>query len=149
MDYEPIRAGLAASVPMVGFLGIELIEVGPGRGIARLPDDPRIQNHVKAQHAAGLFAVAETASGAAMVGALFQHLAGATPLAKSAEIQYQRLARGPITATATLPLDQVDAIVAALQSSGRAEFTIAVAMTDADDKAVAAMSVRWHVAKRA
>lgn len=148
MDYEPIRKALAGAVPMVGHIGIDVTEVGPGRGVAVLPDDPRIHNHVQAQHAAGLFAVAETASGAAMTGALFQHLAGATPLAKGASISYRRLARGPITATAELPPEEAARIIDALASAGKAEFAIDVALTNAEGKDVAKMTVEWHVAKR-
>lgn len=148
MDYEPIRKALAGAVPMVGHIGIEVVEVGPGRGVARLPDDPRILNHVQAQHAAGLFAVAETASGAAMTGALFQHLANATPLAKNATISYMRLARGPITATAELSEAEAARIIEVLGAEGKAEFAIDVAMTNAEGKDVAKMTVQWHVAKR-
>ena len=148
MGYEPIRKALAAAVPMVGHIGIEVTEVGPGRGVAVLPDDPRILNHVGAQHAAGLFAVAETASGAAMTGALFQHLAGATPLAKGASISYLRLGRGAITATAELPEAEAARIIETLAAKGKAEFAIDVALTNPEGKDVARMTVDWHVAKR-
>ena len=107
-----------SAVPMVKYLGLEVVEVGPGRGIVRLPDKPELLNHVKSQHAAGLFAAAETASGAAMTGALADKMAGMTPLAKSAEIAYKRLAKGPVTATATLSED-ADAIGNASRPTGR------------------------------
>ena len=81
MDYEAIKAGLAKVVPMNTHLGLELLEVGDGRGAVRLPNDARMLNHVGSQHAAGLFAAGEFASGAAMTGALAAHLANATPLA--------------------------------------------------------------------
>ena len=68
-DYEMLRNVLGQAVPMVKYLGLEIVEVGPGRGVVRLPDKPELSNHVKSQHAAGLFAAAETASGAAMTGA--------------------------------------------------------------------------------
>ena len=149
MQYEGLRNALTTAVPMVGHIGIEIIELRTGHAVARLPDDARLRNHVGSQHAAGLFALAETASGAAMASTLMQHLANATPLAKSAEIQYKRLARGPVTATATLDQDVAARIIAALEAEGRAQFSIAVAMADSEGRDVAAMTVQWHVARRA
>ncbi len=49
MDYEPIRAGLAKTVPLNTYLGLEIVEVAADRGVVRLPDDPRLQNHVASQ----------------------------------------------------------------------------------------------------
>ena len=147
-DYEMLRNVLGAAVPMVKYLGLEVVEVGPGRGVVRLPDKPELLNHVRSQHAAGLFAAAETASGAAMTGALADNLAGMTPLAKSAEISYRRLAKGTITATGVLSED-ADAIAARIANDGKAEFDANVELTDESGQVVATMTVRWHVSKRA
>jgi len=148
MDYEAIRAGLAKTVPLNTYLGLEIVEVAADRGIVRLPDDPRLQNHVASQHAAGLFAAGEAASGAAMVGALVEHLANVTPLAASASISYRKLARGPILATARLS-EAAAPIVERLNADGRAEFDAEVEFTDAAAVVVATMTVRWNVKKRA
>ncbi|MBI5288325.1 MAG: DUF4442 domain-containing protein [Chloroflexi bacterium] len=147
MDYDMLKAGLANAVPLNKHLGLEIVEVGPGRGVVRLPDDPHLLNHVQSQHAAGLFAAAEAASGAAMVGALAERLAGMTPLAAGAEISYRRLAKGPITATASLSEDAA-AIAARLDADGKAEFVANVDLADEQGRTVAAMIVRWHVSKR-
>lgn len=143
-----LKAALGNAVPMVKYLGLEIVEVGPGRGVVRLPDKPEILNHVKSQHAAGLFAAGETASGAAMTGALADKMAGMTPLAKGAEISYKRLGKGPITATATLSEDATE-IGRRLDSDGKAEFEANIEMTDEAGTLVATMSVLWHVSKRA
>jgi acyl-coenzyme A thioesterase PaaI-like protein len=137
---------LAAAVPMVKYLGLEVVEVGPGRGIVRLPDRPELLNHVKSQHAAGLFAAGETASGAAMTGALADHLGGMTPLAKGAEIAYKRIARGPVTATGRLSED-AEEIRRRIEADGTAEFEANVKMTDGEGQLVATMTVLWHVAR--
>jgi acyl-coenzyme A thioesterase PaaI-like protein len=133
---------------MVKYLGLEVVEVGPGRGVVRLPDKPELLNHVRSQHAAGLFAAAETASGAAMTGALADSLAGMTPLAKSAEISYKRLAKGTITATGVLSED-VGAITKRIADDGKAEFDANVELQDESGQVVGTMTVRWHVSKRA
>lgn len=148
MDYEGIKAGLSKAVPMNTYLGLELLEVGNGHGVVRLPNDPRMLNHVGSQHAAGLFAAAEFASGAAMTGALAAHLANATPLAAGASIQYKKLAKGPILATARLA-ETADAIAARLTADGRAEFNAEIDLTDEQNVTVATMTVQWHVRKRA
>jgi acyl-coenzyme A thioesterase PaaI-like protein len=53
MDYEAIKGGLTAAIPYNGHLGLEVVDVGPGRGGVRLPDDERLRNHVGTQHAGG------------------------------------------------------------------------------------------------
>ena len=147
MDYEAIKAGLAKVVPMNTHLGLELLEVGDGRGVVRLPDDARMRNHVGSPHAAGLFAAGEFASGAAMTGALAAHLANATPLAAAASIMYKKLAKGPVTATARLS-EAAAAIAERLTADGRAEFAAEIEMTDEQGQTVATMTVQWHVRQR-
>ena len=58
-------------------------------------------NHVGSQHAGALFSAGEAASGGAFVGAFAEHMGAITPLARSAQIAYLKLAKGPITATGT------------------------------------------------
>ena len=73
----------------------------PRRG-ACCPRTDHLHNHVGSQHAGALFSAGEAASGAAFVGAFAERLGDITPLARSAEITYLKLAKGPITATGTL-----------------------------------------------
>ena len=148
MDYEAVRAGLEQAIPFNTHVGLEFVEVGDGLGVVRLPDADHLKNHVGSQHAGGLFSAAEAASGAAFVGAFAEHMAGITPLAKGAEISYLKLARGRITATATLTEDRAQ-LVEKLESDGRIEFPVAVEMTDDEGLKVAEMTVHWHVKKNA
>jgi acyl-coenzyme A thioesterase PaaI-like protein len=144
VDFEALRAGLGGAIPYNGHLGLELLEVGPGRGVVKLPDSAALHNHVGTQHAGGLFSAGEFASGGAFMGAFAEHMANLTPLARSAQIDYRKLARGPITATGTLSGD-VGELLAAIERDGRAEFPVEVEMTDAEGNVVAAMTVHWHV----
>ena len=146
MDYEAIRGGLTAAIPYNAHLGLEVVDVGPGRGVVRLPDDERLLNHVGTQHAGGLFSAAEAASGAAFVGAFAEKLGEITPLARSASIQYVALARGPITATATLEEDAA-ALLERLDADGKVQFPVQVELTDEQDATVAEVTVDWHVRK--
>jgi acyl-coenzyme A thioesterase PaaI-like protein len=148
MDYEAIKGGLTAAIPYNAHLGLEVVDVGPGRGVVRLPDDERLRNHVGTQHAGGLFSAAEAASGAAFVGAFAEKLGEITPLARSASIQYVALARGPITATATLEGDAA-ALLERLDAEGKVSFPVEVTLTDGEGVTVATATVQWHVRKNA
>lgn len=72
--------------------------MGPGTATIRLPDDPRLSNHVGSQHAGGLFTAAEAASGGAFISVFADRMAEIRPLARSAGIEYEKLAKGPIDA---------------------------------------------------
>ena len=113
-----------------------------------LPDGEHLHNHVGSQHAGGLFSAGEAASGGAFLGAFAEHLGGLTPLAKSASIDYRKIARGPIKAVGTLDAD-VDELLGKIEADGRAEFPIEVEMTDGDGNVVATMTVHWHVRRNA
>jgi uncharacterized protein (TIGR00369 family) len=144
IDFEAVRAGLEQAIPFNRYLGLEVVDVGEGSGSVRLPDDERLHNHVGSQHAGALFSVAEAASGAAFVGAFAERMGEITPLAKSAQIDYRKLAKGPIVATGTLG-EEKSALLERLDADGRVVFTIAVSLKDGDDVEVAAMTVEWHV----
>jgi acyl-coenzyme A thioesterase PaaI-like protein len=144
MDFEAVRAGLEQAIPFNRHLGLEVVDVADGRGSVLLPDDEALRNHVGSQHAGGLFAAAEAASGAAFVGAFAERMGEITPLAKAARIEYAKLAKGPITATATLDEDKT-ALLERLDSDGRVEFPVSVTLTDGSGTDVASVVVDWHV----
>jgi acyl-coenzyme A thioesterase PaaI-like protein len=144
MDYDAIRAGLQSAVPYNVHLGLEVAEVGPGRGVVTLPDVAEIRNHVGSQHAGALFSAGEAASGAAFVGAFAERLGDVTALAQAAEISYRKLASGVITATGTLDTDGAE-LLATLEEDGVARFSVGVELTNAVGDVVAEMTVRWHV----
>jgi len=146
VDYDAIRSGLQQAVPFNGYLGLEVLEVGDGFGVVRLPEGEHLRNHVGSQHAGALFSVAEAASGVAMVGAFADHIRTVTPLVKSAEIRYQKIALGPITASARLA-EPPGAVLERVQREGRSEFRVQVDLADASGTKVAEVVVSW-VARR-
>ena len=95
MDYEAVRAGMQQAIPYNNHLGLEVVEVADGRGVVRLPESDSLLNHVASQHAGALFSAGEAASGAAFVGGFAEQMGSLTPLARSASIEYRKLARGP------------------------------------------------------
>ncbi len=144
VDFDAIAKGMSMAVPFVGFLGIEILEVSPGEATALLPGRGELKNHVGSQHAGALFSVAETASGAAFVGAFAVRMGDVTPLAAAAEITYEKIANGPITAVGKLGMDAAEAL-ATLDADGKVQFPCHVELSDEKGNRVATATVQWHV----
>jgi uncharacterized protein (TIGR00369 family) len=148
VDFDAVAKGMAVAVPYIAHIGIEVTEMSDGAATAVLPDRPELHNHVGSQHAGALFGVAETASGAAFVGAFAARMGDVTPLARSAEISYLKVARGPIEAKAKLGMPAAEAL-AKLDADGRVDFSVGVEMTDAEGAVVATATVDWNVRLKA
>jgi uncharacterized protein (TIGR00369 family) len=148
IDFDAVAKGMAVAVPYISHMGIEVTEMSEGAATAVLPDRPELHNHVGSQHAGALFGVAETASGAAFVGAFAIRMGDVTPLARSAEIAYVKVARGPVEAKAklTMPADEA---LATLDKDGRVDFSVEVEMTDGEGDVVATATVDWNVRLKA
>jgi len=143
-DFDAIAQGMTQAVPFARHLGLEITSVSEGEAVVRLPDRPELTNHVGSQHAGALFTLAETASGAAFVGAFAERLGEVTPLARQAEISYEKIAKGTIDATAKLGIDKDEAL-ATLDAEGKVEFPCEVTLADESGLQVASATVRWHV----
>ena len=145
-DFELIAKGMSEVVPFVGYLELQVEEISAGEATAVLPDRPELRNHVGSQHAGALFSVAETASGAAFVGAFADRMGEVRPLARSAEISYDKVAQGEVTARAKLGVP-ADEALAKLDGDGVVEFPCTVELSDAAGETVATATVHWHVRK--
>src|SRR6201992_1029387 len=144
VDLDLIAKSMGTAVPYIGHMGIEVTAMDVGEATALLPDRPELHTHVGSQHAGALFGVAETASGAAFVGAFAARMGDLTPLARSAEIAYAKVARGPIEAKARLGMPAAEAL-AKLDADRRVDFSVEVEMTDAEGLVVATATVDWNV----
>jgi uncharacterized protein (TIGR00369 family) len=129
-------------------MGIEVTEMSEGAATAVLPDRAELHNHVGSQHAGALFGVAETASGAAFVGAFAVRMGDVTPLARSAQISYVKVARGQVEAKAKLGVPAAEAL-ATLDQDGRVDFSVEVELTDGEGDVVATATVDWNVRLKA
>jgi uncharacterized protein (TIGR00369 family) len=143
-DFDAIAQGMTQAVPFAGHLGLRITNIGEGDSVVLLPERSELTNHVGSQHAGALFTLAETASGAAFVGAFAERLGDVTPLAASAEISYEKIAKGQIEATAKLGIAKDEAL-ATLDAEGKVEFPCEVVLKDAEDRQVATATVHWHV----
>ena len=143
-DFDAIAQGMTQAVPFAGYLGLEITSVAAGEAVVVLPERTDLTNHVGSQHAGALFTAAETASGAAFVGAFAERMSEVTPLARSAEISYEKIAKGPIEAKASLGVDTSDAL-ATLDAEGKVVFPCEIELTDSTGQRVATATVQWHV----
>ncbi|WP_299030586.1 DUF4442 domain-containing protein [uncultured Sulfitobacter sp.] len=142
--YEMIKAHLGQSVPYATHTGVELIEVGDGIATARLDQRSETENHIKGQHAGAMFTLGETASGAAVAGALAPVILQMRPVAAIAEITYRKFAQGTLTATARTSRSGPE-LMAEIEAEGKVAFEVAIDIRDSVDETVVEMMVNWYV----
>ena len=143
MDFEALKAGLVAAVPFNSTIGIEYAELTAERAVLRLPERTDLHNHVGGPHAGAMFSLGEAASGGVVIANFAELMGSVTPLAKSAEIAYRKVAMGDVTATAELQRAKAD-VLADLEANGKAEFDVGITIADAT-QTTAEMTVRWHL----
>ncbi|MFE6668548.1 DUF4442 domain-containing protein [Streptomyces sp. NPDC057697] len=133
---------LVATVPMARTLNLEFLETTADRAVVRLPDQAEYHNHIGGPHAGAMFTLAESASGAIVIAAFGDQLSRAVPLAVKAEIGYKKLAKGVVTATATLGRTVAE-VVAELDAGERPEFPVAIEIRREDGAVTGEMTVVW------
>jgi acyl-coenzyme A thioesterase PaaI-like protein len=141
-DTSWVGAAMQQGVPWVRATGIEFGEISAERAVAHLPDAPELHNHVGGPHAAMIFGLGDTASGAVGLAAFAAAGERATPLVVRAEVDYLRLARGPLTAEAVLDRPAAD-VLAELDAGQRPEFAVRVTVTDGEGRETSRMTVVW------
>ena len=144
--FEMIKSHLSAAVPFANTVGVTLSEIGPGHASASLAQRKETSNHIDTQHAGAMFTLGEAVSGAALAGALAPEILTLRPVAAGAQIEYVKIAKGTLTATATTARP-AEALLAELKDVGKVAFDVTVEICDADGDAVARMRVSWHVRK--
>ncbi|MEE1768251.1 DUF4442 domain-containing protein [Streptomyces sp. JV185] len=133
---------LVATVPMARTLNLEFLETTAERAVVRLPDQAEYHNHIGGPHAGAMFTLAESASGAIVIAAFGDQMSRAVPLAVKAEIGYKKLAKGVVTATATLGRPVAE-VIAELDAGRRPEFPVAIEIRRADGAVTGEMTVVW------
>jgi acyl-coenzyme A thioesterase PaaI-like protein len=147
IDSRQVAAGLLEAVPFARTLGIEFVEVAPEaeggvRAVVRLPDVPEHHNHVGGPHAGAMFTLGETASGAVVLAAFGQVLDRVVPLAVTASIRYQKIALGPVLATARLGRTPAE-VLAELDAGQRPEFPVDVEIRTEDGTVTSQLTAIW------
>ncbi|GAA1249554.1 DUF4442 domain-containing protein [Pseudonocardia aurantiaca] len=137
-----VGSAMQQSVPWVKSAGVEFGETTPERAVAHLPDAAEVHNHVGGPHAAMIFGLGETASGALSLAAFGATMERATPLVVRSEVHYLKFARGPLSAEAVLDRPAAD-VLAELDEGKRPEFAVDVTITDASGRETTRMTVVW------
>ncbi len=142
MDFKTLVAQMPTVVPMVGTLELEFLDLAPQRVLLRLPDKPEYRNHVGGPHAGAMFTLAETATGAIVLGNFGMLVDRATPLPVDASIRFKKIAMGPMYAEALMH-DTPESIVARLDAGERPEFRIDVILSTEDWTVTGEASFLW------
>ncbi|MCL2554864.1 MAG: DUF4442 domain-containing protein [Actinomycetia bacterium] len=133
---------MAATVPMARTLNLDYTETTAERAVVVLPDQPEYRNHVGGPHAGAMFTLAESASGAVVLGAFGDQLGRAVPLPVRCELAWTKLAKGPVTATAVLGRPAAE-VVAELDAGQRPEFPVEVSVRREDGAETSHMTIVW------
>jgi hypothetical protein len=89
-----------------------------------------------------MFTLGESATGAVVIGSFADLMGRFTPLAAGAQIRYRALAKGPVTAEATLARPAAE-VRAELESAGKARFDVDVVIRDEAGTTTGEMTVSW------
>ena len=135
---EEATAGMHALIPIVGAMGIRIIDAGPGRATVELPAGPN-GNHFGVLYAGSLFTAAEVLGGIIPQASFdFQgELVGFVPLVKKAEISYVRPGMGDVRASATVAAEEIERVRQEALENGKAEFVIEAEIVDGNGTVVA------------
>ena len=134
-NLDELTAGIHALIPILGKMGVTIVDASHGRAAAVLPAGPNV-NHFGTTYAGSLFTVAEMLGG--IIGFhSFSGLEGFVPLVKSLDIQFKRPATTDVTATTTLSDEEIVRIETEALATGRAQFVLEAEVTDADGVVVA------------
>ena len=143
-DFEAIAAGMTRRCRSPASSASRSPRIEEGEATVVLPERDELTNHVGSQHAGSLFTRRRERLGRSLRRRLPRAHGRVTPLARSAEIAYEKIAKGPITASAKLGIAKDEAL-ATLDRDGKVEFPCDVVLSDAAGTQVATATVRWHV----
>ncbi|GGY52175.1 YiiD C-terminal domain-containing protein [Parvularcula lutaonensis] len=144
--YDQIREQLSKMVPFARYTGVVIDEITAEKATCHLDQRPEVENHIQSMHAGALFVLGEQASGAAFAGAFLERMMTVRPVAAKADIQYLKIAKGTITATARIR-ENASGLIGQLDEVGKVQFAVDVSLSDAEGTEVATMTVDWHVKK--
>lgn len=132
-DLAEATANVHAVVPILGAMGLEVLEAAPGRAAARIPSGPNV-NHFGVAYAGSLFSVAEMLGG--IIGGFFD-VPGAIPIVKRLEIDFTRPSMSASTARTTLSEEEQARVQSEAAATGKSNFELLTEVTDEDGTVVA------------
>lgn len=125
-----------SQIKYAGTTGIAIRSWTAQKAVVSLPNRFRVRNHLGGVHATAMATLAESATG--MVFGIHvpdTHI----PLLKRMTVRYHKVARGDLTAVATISEEQIKQI----QSQERGSVIVPVRVTDQDDTEPIAVDMEW------
>jgi acyl-coenzyme A thioesterase PaaI-like protein len=144
--HDVVREQMAHVLPFLKLTGVEIVELTPSGGVARLNERAEVLNHIGTVHAGAVFTLGEAASGAAMTGIFADVIQSIRPVAAEARITYSKLARGTLTARGSIG-EPAEALRSRFDAESRVAFEVNVDIKDLRGHSVASMVVAWNVRK--
>lgn len=132
-ERDPATAFMQDAVPILGHMGITVLEGTAARASVLLPHGPN-SNHVGTVYAGSLLSAAEVLGGS--IG-FAQGLDGFIPIVSRIEIDYLRPATTDVTSVATLSADEQARIKEDAERDGKAKFVLDISLSDAAGTEVA------------
>lgn len=123
-------------VPMVGTAGIRYEHVAPNKVVVSIKNQRPMQNHIKGLHAAAMALLAETATGF-VVGLNVPD--NRIMLIKSLHVDYKRIAKGGMTATATLSDEQI----AYIANNEKGDLIVPITVVDESGESPIQCTMNW------
>lgn len=147
--FDIVRQQLGRTVPFARWLGIGIDALDAERASARLDPAAHLNNHVGTFHAGALFTACDTASGAALVGALLPVVMTTRFVVRDARITYLKPAQGRLVAEGRLARPARD-VLDDLARDRRADVTVEVTAhvegpPDQPPLQVARATFVWHL----
>ncbi len=127
------------TAPYTGTIGARVEELRSGHARATLRDRRKVRNHLRSVHAIAQINLAELVSGLAVMYSMPDGMRG---IPVHLEIDYEKKARGTITAVCALPgpIPEPD-------GEERVSFEAPVVLTDPAGDVVARASARWVIGR--
>ena len=133
------------ALPFNRFLGLE--KEFPESGLlVSLPASAQYTNHLGTVHASALLAVAEAGSAELLVR-YFGDVTGYAPVVRRLEAKFRKLARGRVSARASVEPGAFSRLSSELEAKGRALIGISVEVVDKDGIVVLSAKVEWFIAR--
>ena len=136
---------LASLIPLMGVLGVRIVDVGPGRVAAEMPLDGN-HNHIGTMYAGALFSVAEVLGGviatATFDGSRFY------PVVKGLDIRFLKPVKTGVRAGTAMDDATVSRVRDEAERLGKADYVLEVTVTDEEGTAVARTKGDYQLRRR-
>jgi thioesterase domain-containing protein len=133
-DTDAMTAMVSTTIPIMGAMGLRVVEVSRGYAAAEIPVEPNV-NHFGSMYAGSLFTVAEMLGG--VIGLTSFDLPGFIPVVKGLDIKFRRVAKTVVRASASLSEDEISRIEEEARANGKSEFILVAELTDEAGEVVA------------